>query len=305
MPVPDYQTLMRPVLEHIQDGETRIRDIIDPIADKFELTKEERAELIPSGRQGLLYNRIHWAKTYLSKAGLLEQTKRGFAKITDRGLKALAQPIEINNSYLDQFRNYQDFRDKKNLKLKNDTKPSVNLSDDLDPEESLFAAFQSLKDTISSDLLSRLVDSSPDFFEKTIVSLLTAMGYGGSQQDAVRKLGQTGDNGVDGVVDQDFLGVDQIYVQAKRYKASNTVGPGDIRDFFGALNYHNAQKGIFITSSRFTRSAEETAEKLGTNIVLIDGAKLVDLMLRFNVGCSEKEVLSIKEIDEDFFEELD
>ena len=305
MAVPDYQTLMRPLLEHLKHGEVRVRDLIEPIADQFYLSEEERDATIPSGKQGLLYNRIHWAKTYLSKAGLISSNKRGFAEITPRGLEALNQTQSIDNEYLGQFKNYLDFRERKNL---HKPKPSVQakvISEELDPEESLYEAYQSLKDTISSDLLSRLVASSPDFFEKAIVSLLVEMGYGGTQEDAARKIGQTGDNGVDGVIDQDFLGVDQIYVQAKRYKDTNTVGAGDIRDFFGALNYHNAQKGIFITSSRFTRSAKETAEKLGTNIVLIDGARLVELMLRFNVGCSEKEVLSIKEVDDDFFDELD
>jgi len=304
MAVPDYQTLMRPLLEYLQHGEVRVRDLIDPIADQFHLSEAERNAKIPSGKQGLLYNRIHWAKTYLNKAGLISSSKRGFASITPRSLKALQTASHIDNEYLAQFKDYQDFRERKNLHKEKTSIPEKAKSEELDPEESLYEAYQSLKETISSDLLSRLIASSPDFFEKAIVTLLVEMGYGGTQEDAIRKIGQTGDNGVDGVIDQDFLGVDQIYVQAKRYKDTNTVGAGDIRDFFGALNYHNAQKGIFITSSRFTKSAKETAEKLGTNIVLIDGAKLVELMLRFNVGCSEKEALSIKEVDDDFFDEL-
>ena len=300
--IPDYQTLMRPVLDASKDGEVRISDVVNQLADKFQLTEEEREELLPSGKQTTFSNRVHWAKAYLIKAGLVEATRRGYFVITQRGQKALNDNAEINNQYLRQFDEFRAFQGQTRDDTKTESEEiTETIESNATPDEVLRAAYENIHATLSTELLDRVRGVSPGFFERLIVDLLLAMGYGGTAEDAGRALGKTGDNGVDGVVDQDPLGVDQIYIQAKRYAAGNTVGAGDIRDFFGALNLKKAQKGIFITTSSFSPSAVQTAKNLGSRIVLIDGAHLAKLMIRYNIGCRDEQVLSLKKIDEDFF----
>ncbi len=300
--IPDYQTLMRPVLDASKDGEVRISDVVNQLADKFQLTEEEREELLPSGKQTTFSNRVHWAKAYLIKAGLVEATRRGYFVITQRGQKALNDNAEINNQYLRQFDEFRAFQGQTRNNTKTESEEiTETIESNATPDEVLRAAYENIHATLSTELLDRVRGVSPGFFERLIVDLLLAMGYGGTAEDAGRALGKTGDNGVDGVVDQDPLGVDQIYIQAKRYAAGNTVGAGDIRDFFGALNLKKAQKGIFITTSSFSPSAVQTAKNLGSRIVLIDGAHLAKLMIRYNIGCRDEQVLSLKKIDEDFF----
>lgn len=300
--IPDYQTLMRPVLQATANGEVRISDIVEEIAEQFRLGPEERAELLPSGSQTVLSNRVHWARTYLKQAGLVEATKRGHIVITERGRAALADSnTPIDNRLLRTFPEFIEFqgRGKSNASSESD---GVLSQSEANPEELLRNAYESLTGSVATELIDRLRAGSPAFFERTIVSLLLAMGYGGSSEEAGRALGQSGDDGVDGVIDQDPLGVDQIYVQAKRYAENNLVGPAAIREFFGSLSLRKAQKGIFVTTSGFTKSASETAQQIGGRIVLIDGQQLGRLMVRYNVGCRDQEVLSIKRIDEDFFE---
>ena len=301
--IPDYQTLMKPVLETSSDEEVRISDVVSKLADKFHLTVEEREALLPSGKQPTFSNRVHWAKTYLMKAGLVNATRRGHFVITKRGKEALADPdVEINNQYLKQFNEFKVFQGQAN-DTKKDTQVNIEPSDSsATPDEILRSAYKNINATLSTDLLDRVREVSPAFFEQVVVDLLIAMGYGGAADNAGRALGKSGDNGVDGVIDQDPLGVDQIYIQAKRYADGNTVGAGDIRDFFGALNLKKAQKGIFITTSSFSPSAIKTAQDLGSRIVLIDGVQLSKLMIRYNVGCRDEDVIRLKKIDEDFFE---
>jgi len=303
--IPNYQKLMRPVLEHSKNGEVRIADVVDRIADDLKLSDEERTAMLPSGGTRIS-NRVHWARTYLVQAGLLEATRRGHIRITARGLEALNNPnIEIDNAFLEQFEEYQDFKNRSRGSQPKDSDDVGSSSADIEestPDEILKAAHQKINAALGSELLNRVQTGTPDFFERMLVSLFLAMGYGGSVEEAGRALGRTGDNGVDGVIDQDPLGVDQIYVQAKRYADGNSIGPGDIRDFFGALNLKRAQKGIFVTTSSFTSSAIETAQQLGTRIVLIDGNELTDLMITYNIGCRDQEVLHLKKIDEDYFE---
>ena len=332
--IPDYQTLMRPVLELAdQGGEVRMRDAYEAMADAFDLTPDERAELLPSGRQRTIANRVHWAKTYLKQAGLVHPTRRGHFTITDRGRAALAEATgRIDTDYLRRFEEFRAFQRRSNGRATGETQdddgdllsgigegskaadfaPHASAATDVPgdavtqssatPNEILRRAFTTINESLAEELIERVREADPAFFEQLIVTLLIAMGYGGSSEETGRALGQSGDDGVDGVVDQDPLGVDQIYIQAKRYASGNTVGSAAIRDFFGALNLKRASKGIFVTTSTFSRSAVETTRGLGQRIVLIDGHRLAQLMIRYNVGCREEEVLRVRRIDEEFFE---
>lgn len=300
--IPSYQEFMRPFLEiaNQADGkEVRLRDVINQLADKFCLTEAEREETLPSGKQTILDNRVGWARTYLTKAGLLETTRRAHFVITARGISALQDPsVNIDNDYLKQFDEFVAFKQKTN----ESDAPSIDVESDITPDEALRAAYKKINDALAQDIVDRTRKVTPAFFEDLLIELLVAMGYGGTGEGAAHALGKTGDNGVDGVIDQDPLGVDQIYIQAKRYAEGNNVSAGDIRDFFGALNLKKAQKGIFITTSDFTASAIETAQNLGTRIVLINGTELAKLMLRYNIGSRDEQVLHLKKIDQEFFE---
>ncbi|KUJ79946.1 restriction endonuclease [Ruegeria profundi] len=300
--IPDYQSLMRPVLECARVKPRNISDVVEEVSDKLGLTQEERDQLLPSGTQTTIRNRVHWARSYMKQAGLVRNVKRGWYELTDRGREVLNNPeIELNTKFLEQFDEFQDF---KNRTREDGSNLEFNGKEDSKtPDENLQAAHARLSAETAANLLDLVRTASPAFFETLIVDLLIAMGYGGASKDAGRALGQSGDNGVDGVIDQDPLGVDQIYLQAKRYASGNSVGPGEIRDFYGALSIKKATKGIFVTTSTFTNSASQTAKDLGSRIVLIDGLQLSRLMLRYNIGCRDKEVLHIKQIDEGYFEE--
>ena len=307
--IPSYKQFMRPFLEIAKEAngsEVKLRDVINQLADKFNLTEEERAETFSSGKQTVLDNRVGWARTYITKAGLLEATKRAHFVITQRGLDALADPnTVIDNKFLSQFDEFVAFKGRKydNSQPNSDEQKEENIvNEDATPDEALRAAYKKINDALAADILDRTRKVTPDFFEDLLIELLLAMGYGGTGEGAAHALGKSGDNGIDGVIDQDPLGVDQIYIQAKRYAQGNNVGSGDIRDFFGALNLKKAQKGIFITTSDFTSSATQTAKDLGMRIVLINGKELAKLMLRYNIGSRDEQVLHLKKIDEDFFD---
>lgn len=298
---------MRPLLEiaNANKGqEIKISNAIDILAEQFGLTEEDKAKKLPSGKQTVLANRIGWAKTYLSKAGLLDTTKRAHFTITHRGKEALSQNIEVNNQYLKQFAEFQEFKQKNtDSSAEQSTPQPLESSEETStPDEILRNAYTKIHDELAEEILERTRKVTPAFFESLLIELLLAMGYGGTGEGAAHALGQSGDNGVDGVIDQDPLGVDQVYIQAKRYAEGNNVSAGDIRDFFGALNLKRAQKGIFITTSEFTASAKETTQNLGMRIVLINGTELAKLMLRYNIGSRDEDVLTIKKIDEEFFE---
>lgn len=307
MTIPDYQFLMLPVLRQAAQGEARIGTVVEALADELSLSPEDRAALLPSGKQSIFSNRVHWAKSYLSKAGLVELTRRAHFKITPRGQEVLASnPIAIDNHFLDQFEEFREFRrptDEADETTTQLLSPEV-LSDQKDtPDEIMRAAHRQIESALAQDLLARIRSAPPDFFERLIVNLLLSMGYGGtSAHKAGRTLGRSGDDGVDGVIDQDILGLDRVYIQAKRYAAGNNIGSGAIRDFFGSLDRHKANKGLFVTTSAFSPSAKETAEFLSKRIVLIDGNQFAELMIRQHIGCRIEETLTIKNIDEEFFE---
>ena len=285
----------------------KVSEAVALIADQLELSDDERSELLPSGKQAVFANRVHWAKTYLKQAGLIRSTRRGYFEITQRGRDVLSTPpAEINTAFLDAFEEFRSFRNRRSDGQEEAGETPVTTSataTQATPDEELRLAHRKINEALSADLLDKVRSVSPAFFEEIIVQLLLAMGYGGTSEDAGRALGQAGDDGVDGVIDQDPLGVDQIYVQAKRYAETNSVGAGAIRDFFGALSLKKAQKGIFVTTSSFSRSAYETARGLGTRIVLIDGPQLARLFVRYGIGCRTEEVLEVKRLDEEFFPE--
>jgi restriction system protein len=307
MSVPDYQSLMLPVLQTASRGEVRIGETVEQLADQLSLTAEERTALLPSGKQTVFSNRVHWAKTYLGKAGLIEATRRGHFKITARGEQVIAsRPERIDNAFLGQFDEFKQFREKsaggggEDTDQPQATPALVNRTET--PDEIMRVAHRQIEISLAQELLDRIQAAPPDFFERLIISLLLSMGFGGSAADAGRALGRSGDDGVDGVIDQDALGLDRVYIQAKRYSTGNNIGPGAIRDFFGSLDRHKATKGLFVTTSTFSPSARETADFLSKRIVLIDGEQLTKLMIRHNVGCRIEDTLHIKKVDEEFFE---
>ena len=307
--IPSYKQFMRPFLEIAKaanGSEVKLRDVINQLADKFGLTEEERTETFASNKQTVLDNRVGWARTYLAKAGLLQATKRAHFVITQRGIQAIADPnTVIDNNYLGQFEEFVAFKGRKSTSTSASVDEQIedsSVNEDPTPDEALRLAYKKINDALAADILDRTRKVTPDFFEDLLIELLLAMGYGGAGEGAAHALGKSGDNGIDGVIDQDPLGVDQIYIQAKRYAQGNNIGSGDIRDFFGALNLKKAQKGIFITTSSFTPSAIQTAKDLGMRIVLINGDELAKLMLRYNIGSRDEQVLHLKKIDEEFFE---
>ena len=309
MPIPDYQTLMRPLLELAADGQEHVfRDAIDHVATLFKLTNEEREALIPSGRQRLLANRVGWAKTYLVKAGLLEAPKRSVFRITLRGRYALDGPQPINKAYLRQFPEFEEFAGGKG-----DGEDSGGTAGppeaagepkspapEKTPEELIESSFTQLENALASELLERVQSSTPAFFERLVVQLLVAMGYGGSLDDAGNAIGKTGDQGIDGIIKEDRLGLDVIYLQAKRW-TSGTVGRPDIQQFAGALQGQRARKGVFITTSKFTAEAKQYVANIETRIVLIDGTEMAKLMIRHGVGVATTATYDLKRMDLDFF----
>lgn len=308
MAVPDYQSLMLPVLRLASDGEVRIGDAVERLAGQLDLSDEDRAELLPSGKQTVFANRVHWAKTYLKQAGLVESTRRAHFRITERGLSALAEnPQRIDNAYLSRFAEFIEFKQRRSPEeildpVTQPTNTTTNTgSPARTPDEIMRAAHQEIEAELRSELLERILSASPAFFERLVVTLLVEMGYGGSVAAAGRALGRSGDGGVDGVIDQDTFGLDRVYVQAKRYSPANSVSSSAIRDFFGSLDRFKANKGLFVTTSTFTKDAYETAGHLSKRIVLINGEDLTKLMVRYNVGARVEDTLYLKKVDEDFF----
>ena len=307
MTVPDYQSLMLPVLIQSASDEVRIGDVVDRLAHQLELSEDDLAELIPSGKQTTFSNRVHWAKSYLKQAGLVEATKRAHFQITERGKEVLKNGLSrIDINYLKQFPEFIAFQNRSNIGDDNDelvVSPKYTVVDESQtPDDLMRLTNRAINAALGQDIIDRIIIGTPAFFERVVVSLLLSMGYGGTFAEAGRAIGKAGDDGVDGVIDQDTLGLDRVYIHAKRYQLDNSIGPGAIRDFFGSLDMHKATKGLFVTTSTFTKSAMETADKLGKRIVLIDGRALAQLMVRFNVGCRVEEVFEFKKIDEEFFE---
>lgn len=304
MAIPDFQTLMLPVLKASSGGEVRISNVVTLLGQQLALSEEEKSELLPSGKQSKFANRVNWAKSYLGKAGLVTLTKRGCFEISELGKSVLASPPPIVNSkFLESFPGFIEFKVSAESGDLTDQAPKPDLEHlkNLTPDEIIRSASNELDQALSSELLGKILTAPPDFFERLVVQLLIAMGYGGTAIEAGKALGKSGDGGVDGVIDQDALGLDRIYVQAKRYTQSK-VSSGEIRDFFGSLDRFKASKGLFVTTASFSPAAKETADLLSKRIVLIDGHQLTRLMIRFDIGCRVEEIIHIKKLDEDFFD---
>lgn len=304
MAIPDYQTCMLPFLRFLADGaEHTLREAEDNLAEHFKLTPAERSELLPSGQQGIFKNRIGWARTYLKKAALLESPKRGVFKIAERGLKTLASnPSRIDVKYLEQFPEFMEFRDASRPENDADAVAVTGLPQSkTTPEESIEVAHQGLREQLAAELLSRILGCTPTFFEQLVVELLVKMGYGGSRRDAGERIGQSGDGGIDGIIKEDRLGLDTIFIQAKRWQGS--VGRPEIQKFVGALQGQRAKKGVFITTSTYTADAADYATRIDTKVVLIDGKQLAGLMIDFDVGVAPAATYVVKKIDSDYFEE--
>ena len=305
--VPDYQTLMLPVLRLAAEREMRVADVSERIANDLSLTQAERDELLPSGRQRLLHNRIHWAKFYMSKAGLIASPARGRFVATEKGKALLATgPARIDVALLMQEPEFREFYRNEGAAVEQDgigPKPVETPPSRTTPEEQIDAAHAALQAALRDELLQRILANSPAFFEQVIVDLLIAMGYGGSHKDAAAQLGRTGDGGVDGIVNEDRLGLDRIYVQAKRYAPGNPVGRPDVNGFVGSLVGLGATKGVFVTTSTFSQPARDYVRHLAQRVILIDGQELADLMIEHGVGVRSYRTVEFKRLDEDFFGE--
>jgi len=302
MAIPDYQKIMLPLLKYSADGiEHSFREAVEKMAIFFGVNDNERSELLPSGKQPIFDNRVGWAKTYLTKAHLLELPKRGYLKITKRGINLLKKPpLEITSKFLEQFEEFKKFTTQKK-DHQTDCSPATMLSNnDLTPDDILSKAYIELKESIELEVLEQIKSVSPMFFEQLVIDLLVSMGYGGNRQDAARAVGKSGDGGIDGIINEDRLGLDVIYIQAKRW--DNVVGRPEIQKFAGALEGQRARKGIFISTSSFTKEAVDFARNIQKKIILIDGKGLSKLMVEHNVGVSVVGTYEIKKLDLDYFE---
>lgn len=305
MSIPDYQALMLPVLRLAAVGETRVPDVADAIAGQLGLTQAEREELLPSGRQRLLHNRIHWAKFYLAKAGLVDTPARGRFIANKVGKELLqSNPAVINVETLKRYPAFVEFYTASRVASPTEAPASVTAATPeptATPEEQIAAAHAVLHAALKADLLQRILEQTPTFFERSIVDLLVAMGYGGSHDDAAQRLGKSGDGGVDGVIDEDRLGLDRIYVQAKRYAPHVSVGRPEVQGFIGSLVGLGASKGVFVTTSSFSAPATDFVRHLPQRVILIDGNRFAELMIEHGVGVRVDRSIEVKRIDEDFF----
>lgn len=299
--IPNYQECMLPVLQFASDGKAHtVSEATAHISDFFQLTQDEREQMLPSGVQTIIFNRVGWARTYLKKAGLLEDPQRGTFQITQRGLDLLKEkPKEINTKFLYRYEEFIDFRTKHTETGKTQSVLQNDVESNATPEESIEFGYQKLKESLAQDIISKIMDCSPRFFERLVVELLVKIGYGGTLKEAGQVLGKSGDGGIDGIIKEDKLGLDVIYIQAKRWE--NVVGRPEIQKFAGALLGQKAKKGIFITSSWFTNEAIDFVKNLDNKIILIDGEMLTDLMIESGLGVSTYKSYDLKRIDLDYF----
>lgn len=303
MAVPDYQSIMLPLLKYVSDQQVHtLRDVVEGLATHFKLTEEERREMLPSGMQAAFDNRVGWARTYLKKAGLLASPKRATMQITQRGIQVIKEnPPRIDVAYLKRFQEFVEFQSTK--RESNEPEVLMEDSNERTPEEVIENGYEQVRAALSQELLSKVQALTWMDFERLVVQLLVRMGYGGSLKDAGRALTKGGDEGIDGTIKEDKLGLDVIYIQAKKWQTGNTVGRPEIQKFVGALAGQGAKKGIFITTSSFTKEAREYQPRNETKIVLIDGEELTQLMIDHDLGVTTQRTYAVKRIDSDFFGE--
>lgn len=296
MAIPDYQTLMLPLLKYASDGKEHVlSEATQSIADEFRLSDDERRQLLPSGRDATFNNRLRWSLTYLAKARLLERPGRGRFQITDRGRATLEEnPQSLNLKFLMQFPEFQGVNEAATI----DREPVSQVET---PEELLESSYQNLRSSLAQELLQQVKASPPRFFEELVVDLLVAMGYGGSRRDAGQAVGQSGDGGIDGIIKEDRLGLDVVYIQAKRWEAA--VGRPVVQAFAGSLEGHRSRKGVLITTSQFTHDAKEYVDRIEKRIILVDGEQMAQLMIDFNIGVAPIATYEVKKLDLDYFPE--
>lgn len=303
MAVPDFQSLMLPMLQLASDGEERaLANARSELAARLQLTQADLDELLPSGRQTRFANRVAWAKVHLERAGLVDSPRRAHFVISERGRQILkAPPTRIDIKFLEQFPEFVEFRSSKN---EADPSPSLPVSpgtDEETPEEALEAAHARITASLAAELLARIKAGTAEFFEHLVVELLLKMGYGGSRVDAGQAVGRTGDEGIDGIISEDRLGLDIVYLQAKKWDGS--VGRPEIQKFVGALHGKRARKGVFITTGTFSSEAVAYVEHIDPKVVLIDGRRLVEFMITFELGVTTARTFAIKRLDSDYFDE--
>lgn len=306
MSIPTYERIMLPLLELLKDENTYTnKECVDKLSENLNLTEEEIRELLPSGRKRIFYDRVNWAKTYLKKAGLVEAPRRGEVRITQLGLELLQEnPVEIRTRDLLRYSSFDEFINTNN-RNENNIENRETLINERTPSEEIAISFEELKNSLADEILEKIKSCSFEFFEKSVIELLIKMGYGGSREEAGRATRRTGDEGIDGIINEDRLGLDSIYIQAKRWR-DTVVGRPEIQKFSGALDTPGANKGVFITTSKFSREAREYVENINTKkIILIDGMQLAQYMIDFNVGVSTEIVYEVKRIDSDYFIEED
>lgn len=299
MSIPDYQSTFRPLLCAIENGaEVSFNDALESVCKHFQLTQEEVQERLPSGGQTVIKNRVSWARTYMKKAGLV-LAPRGKIQITERGRQALLDcPEKITVKYLKQFQEFREFYTSKRTNT-SITSSQQEEESSITPEEQMAEAYKSVLESLSADLLENIQKQTSAFFEQLVVDLMLKMGYGGSREDAGRATQLSADGGIDGVIYEDRLGLDTIYLQAKRWE--NTVGRPEIQKFAGALQGEGASKGVFITTSNFSKEAKDYANRVSSRIVLIEGHQLAQLMIDYGLGVSTRQTYEIKSVDSDYF----
>jgi len=304
MAIPDFQSLMLPLLKFAADGkEHAAREATDSLSQLFQLSDEEKEQLLPSGQQTIIGNRVYWALTHLKHAGILESTRRGYFKISQRGLGVLQRnPSRIDLRFLSQFPEYLEFRRTTKKEKNGVVEVESELLNQRTPEELFEESYRSIRQELAQELLNQVKKASPGFFERLVVDLLVKMGYGGSREDAGEAIGKSGDEGIDGIIKEDRLGLDTIYIQAKKWDGG--VGRPEIQKFVGALHGQRARKGIFITTSDFSSNAREYVSNIDSKVVLIDGKQLAEFMIDHNVGVSKVSAYEIKKIDSDYFLEV-
>ena len=308
MPIPDFQSLMLPVLKALSGGvEMPISKVRIYVADTEGLTTEDVRELLPSGRQQVFTNRIAWAVTHMSHAGLVEKVRRSVYKLTKEGERLLAQaPTRIDLKILRNYSAYAEWKTGQSAPAASgDTALAVSEDESVTPEEALDRAAKELRDALETEVLDRVREAEPAFLERVVIDLLIAMGYGGGDAAMGKVTGRSGDGGIDGTIREDTLGLDEVYLQAKKYAAGNTVGESDLRNFAGAIDAANTTKGVFVTTASFTKAAKAYVEKSPKRIVLIDGEELARLMVEHNIGVRPKIQYKVKRIDEDYFDSED
>ena len=304
MAIPTYEECMLPLMKIAEDGEEHLfKEAIDILINQFNLTDKEKQELLPSGSAFVINNRIGWARTYLTKAGLLLKTRRGHFRISEEGKKFLQKNPEcINTKMLKEYDSFNEFQATKETNNNESTQTSHNIEQSITPHELLESGYLSIKNELADELLSTIKNISPSKFEKLVVDLLVKMGYGGSIKEAATVVGKSGDEGIDGIIKEDKLGLDVIYIQAKKWD-SGTIGRPEIQKFAGALLGKKAKKGIFITTSTFTNEAKKYVTDINAKIILLDGKQLTELMIENDLGVSTQDIYTIKRIDSDYFEE--